>query len=95
MHWAFVSKFSYLKELCAPKVKVLSLAFNAEGYTRAKVILESACGKPKDVGKVYLQKIVGLPGFTYHNVSKIHKFREKLLANVHSLETIGKLHQIN
>ena len=95
MHWAFVSKFSYLKEPCAPKVKVLSLTFNAEGYTRAKVILESACGKPKDVGKAYLQKIVGIPDFTYHNVPTIHEFYEKLLANVHSQETIGKLHQIN
>ena len=42
-----VPKFSYLKELLAPKANVLinGLPFNAKGYDRAKIILESAYGK--------------------------------------------------
>ena len=52
-----VSKFSYLKKLLVPKVKVLinGLPFNAEGYERAKVILESAYGKPMEVAKAHVQ----------------------------------------
>ena len=43
-----VSKFSCLKELLAPKAKVLisTLISNAEGQEKAEVILESAYGKP-------------------------------------------------
>ena len=92
-----VSKFSYLKELLAPKANVLinGLPFSAEGYGRAKLILESAYGKPTEVAKAHVQQIVGLPSITYYNVPKIHKLYEKLLINVQSLETMGKLNQIN
>ena len=92
-----VSKFSYLKELLAPKAKVLinGLPFNAEGYERAKAILESAYGKPTKVAKAHVQQIVGLPSITYYNVPKILEFYEKLLINVKSLETMSKLNQIN
>ena len=78
-----VSKFSYLKELLTPKAKVLinGLPFNAEGYERAKVILESAYGKPTEVAKAHVQQIVGLPSITYYNVPKIQKLYEKLLIN--------------
>ena len=92
-----VSKFSYLKELLTPKAKVLinGLPFNAEGYERAKVILESAYGKPTEVAKAHVQQIVGLPSITYYNVPKFHEFYKKLLINVQSLQTVGKLYQIN
>ena len=92
-----VSKFSYSKELLAPKAEVLinGLQFNAEGYERAKVILESGYGKPTEVAKAHVQQIVGLPSITYYNVPKIHEFYGKLLINVQSLETMGKLYQIN
>ena len=41
-----ISKFSYLKELLAPKAPVLldGLPFTTEGYERAKVILKSKFG---------------------------------------------------
>ena len=92
-----VPKFSYLKELLAPKAKVLinGLPFDAEGYKREKVILKSAYRKPTEVAKTHVQQIVGLPSITYYDVPKIHKFYEKLLFNVQSLETMGKLNQIN
>ena len=79
-----VSKFSYLKELRAPKAKVLinGLPFNAEGHERANVILASAYGKPTEVANAHIQQIVGLPSITNYNVPKIHEFYEKLLINV-------------
>ena len=79
-----VSKFSYLKELRAPKAKVLinGLPFNTEGYERANVILASAYGKPTEVANAHVQQIVGLPSITNYNVPKIHEFYEKLLINV-------------
>ena len=44
-----ISKFSYLKELLAPKVRVLNdgLPFTTVGYERVKVILKSKFGKPE------------------------------------------------
>ena len=92
-----VLKFTYLKELLAPKAKVLinGLPFNAEGYERAKAIVESAYGKLMEVAKAHAQQIVGLLSITYYNVPKIYEFYEKLLIKVQSLETIGKLNQIN
>ena len=92
-----MSKFSYLKELLAPETKVLinGLPFNAHGYESAKVILESAQGKPTKVAKVHVQQIVGLSSITYNNVPKIQEFYGKLIIKVQSLETMGKLNQIN
>ena len=92
-----MSKFSYLKELLVPKAKVLinGLPVIAEGYERAKVIPESVYGKPTKVAKGYVQQIVGLLSIIYYNVPKILKFYKKLLINVRSLETMGKLNQIN
>ena len=57
-----VSKFSYLKELLAPKAEVLinGSPLNADGYERAKVILESAYRKTTEVVKTHVQQIVGL-----------------------------------
>ena len=44
-----ISKFSYLKEFLAPKVRVLNdgLPFTTVGYERVKVILKSKFGKPE------------------------------------------------
>ena len=44
-----ISKFSYLKELLAPKVRVLNdgLPFTTVWYERVKVILKSKFGKPE------------------------------------------------
>ena len=61
-----VSKFSYLKELLAPKAKLLinGLPFNAEGYETTKVILENQHGKPTEVVKAHVRQIIGLPSIT-------------------------------
>ena len=75
------SKFSYLKELVIPKVRLLidSLPFTSEGYTRAKNILLTKYGKPSEVANAHVQNIMSLPQINNANPQKIHDFSEKLL----------------
>ena len=58
-----VTKFSYLKELVEPKVRVLvdGLPFNSEGFERAKNILKEKFGKPSKIINAHVQKILQLP----------------------------------
>ena len=58
-----VTKFSYLKELLEPKVRVTvdGLPFNIEGYERAKNILKTKYGKPSEIINAYVQAILSLP----------------------------------
>ena len=44
---------------------------------------------------MHVQQIVGLSSITYNNVPKIQEFYGKLIIKVQSLETMGKLNQIN
>ena len=75
-----VSKFSYLKELVIPKVRLLidSLPFTSEGYTKAKNILLTKYGKPSEVANAHVQNIMSLPQINNTNPQKIHDFSEKL-----------------
>ena len=52
-----VSKFSYLKELLIPRVRLLidGLPFTSEGYSRAKSILLGKFGKSIENGAVHIQ----------------------------------------
>ena len=91
-----VSKFSYLKELLIPKVRlsVDGLHFAAEGYNRAKIMLKSKFGKPSEVANAYIVGITNLPNINHPVTAKIHDFYEKLGTNVQSLDTMGKLDEI-
>ena len=93
-----VTKLSYLRELIEPKVQVLinGLPFTAEGYTRAKSILQSKYGRPSEVANAHVQAILNMETVYFNDksdVRKIHKFYEKLLTNVQVLE-MGKLNEI-
>ena len=44
---------------------------------------------------VYVQNIMAFPVITGSHLKKIHKLYEKLLFNVQSLETLGKLKQVS
>ena len=92
-----ISKFSYLKELLAPKARVLidGLPFTTEGYERAKVILKSKFGKPSEVAKAHIENVISLPVINNSNPGRIHSFYEKLVTSVQSLESMGKLQNIN
>ena len=52
-----VAKFSYLKKLLVPSVRVSidGLPFMTEGYERAKSILKSKYGKPSEVANAHMQ----------------------------------------
>ena len=92
-----MTKFSYLRELLAPKVKasIEGLPFSSEGYTRAKNILKDKYGKESEIVKAYNKEILELPVISGVNVKKIHEFTDCLTYCVQSLETMGKLEQVN
>ena len=92
-----VTKYSYLKELVDPKIRkeIDGLPFSFEGFERAKNILKRKYGKPSEVVNVHVENIMSLPTINGSQPNKMHEFYEKLLFNVHSLETMGKLQEVN
>ena len=54
------SKFNYLKELLAPKVRLLidTLTFTSEGYSRTIGIFKAKFGKPSEASAAYIQCIL-------------------------------------
>ena len=57
----------------------------------ARNILTSRYGKISEVINAYVQNIMSLPTIHGSQPAKVHEFYEKLMANVQSLETLGKL----
>ena len=94
---AAITKFSYLKEFVEPKVRksIDGLPFTAEGYERAKSILSKRYGNDSDMEKAYVKDILDLPKINGNQPRKIHQFYEWLLYDVQSLETMGKLSEVN
>ena len=94
---ASVTKFSYLRELLAPKprMSIEALPFSAEGYNRAVAILKDEYGKDSEIVKAYNKEILELPVTSDVDVKEIHQFHERLAYCVQSLETMGKLDQVN
>jgi hypothetical protein len=77
---AKISKFSYLKEMVVPKVRLTidGLPFTTEGYERAKAIPRSKYGDESEVVNAHVQNIMMLPTITNTSSSKIKE-------NLHSL----------
>ena len=94
---ANITKFAYLRELLCVKVKksIEALPFTSEGYNRAKSILEDKFGKKSEIVKAYAKEILELSVISGVNVKKIHEFSDRLAYCVQSLETMGKLEQVN
>ena len=94
---AAITKFSYLKEFVDPKVRksIDGLPFTAEGYEKAKAILIERYGNVSEVVKAYVKDILDLPKINGNQPRKIHLFYERLLYDVQSLETMGKLTEVN
>ena len=92
-----VTKFSYLKELVMPKVRIAiqGLPFTTEGYERARNILKTRYGKPSEIVNSYVQNIMSLPNIHGCQPSKILEFYETLMYNVQSLENLGKIGEVN
>ena len=94
---ASVTKFSYLRELLAPKprMSIEALPFSAEGYNRAVAILKDKYGKDSEIVKAYNKEILELPVISGVDVKAIHQFHERLAYCVQSLQTMGNLDQVN
>ena len=92
-----VTKFAYLKELVESKIRagIDGLPLTTEGYSRAKGILESECGKTSEIVNAYVQNILELPVVKGANPNEVDKFYKTLLYNVQSLEILGKLERVN
>ena len=73
------------------------LPFSQEGYNRAKSILTEKCGKTSEIVKAYAKEILELPWVIsgVWNIKKIHEFNDRLGYCVQSLETMGKLKQVD
>ena len=92
-----VTKFAYLKELVLSKVRadIDGLPFSTEGYERAKNILKSEYGKTSEIINAYVTNIMSLPTIQGGNPKEVDAFYKKLLYNVQSLETLGKLREVS
>ena len=72
-------KFSYLKRI-----------------GRAKdTNLQTKYGNTSEIVNSYVEEIMNLPTVTGTRAEKIHPFYEKLVYCVQSLETLGKIQEIN
>ena len=89
-----ITKFSYLKEIVDEK-GTDGLPFTAEGYNRAKGILEDQYGKENEIVKAHVKEIINLPSVKGGDPVQVHKFYERLMHAVQSPETMGKLEQVN
>ena len=92
-----ITKFSYLKEFLEPKVRksINGLPFTSEGNERAKGILTERYGNSSEVEKARVKDIFDLPKTCGNQPRKVHLFYERLLYHVQSLETMGKLSEVN
>ena len=84
-------------EMVSLKVRksIDGLPYSADGYTRAKAILTERYGKQSEIVKAYTRDILDLPVISGKQTNKIHEFYERLVHSVQSLETMGKLEQVN
>ena len=70
------------------------MPFNKESHTQGKNILSSRYGKVSEVVNAHIQATMSLPIVYGSNLISIHKFYEKLLTHVQTLETMGNLNTI-
>ena len=71
------------------------MPFTPKGYEKAKSILKERYGNDSEVEKADVKDIQELPKVSGNQPQKKHQFYERLLYNVQSLETLGKLHKVN
>lgn len=87
-----MSKFKYLKESLAAKVRFLidTLPFTSGGDSRAIAILKAKFRKPSEVSAAHIQCITSPSVIANSNPNRIHKFYEKLVISVHAHENMNK-----
>ena len=77
------------------KRSVEALPFTAEGYNRAKSILQDRFGKESEIVKSFVKEIMGIPHIPTANLRKVHDFHEKLNCSVQALQTLNKLSTVD
>ena len=78
-----------------PRMSIEALPFSAEGYNRAVAIVKDKYGKDSEIVKTYNKEILELPVISSVYVNAIHQFHERSAYCVQSLQTMGKLDQVN
>ena len=72
-----------------------ALSFTSEGYNYAKSILAGKYGKTNEVANAHIQSVMALLTINNTNPYKIHDSYERLIAQINTLDTMGKLREIN
>ena len=86
-----MTKFSYLKELVEPKIQS-----SIDGLLRTcESVLADHYGNYSKIVNPYVEEIVNLPTIAGAQTARIHPFYENLMNCMHSLETLGKLSDVN
>ena len=67
------------------------LPFNKEGYLHAIKYLFDKYAHLDEIAGVYVINLLEMPVVTERDVARTNKFYEKLLFQIESLETFGKL----
>ena len=89
---AAVTKFSYLNDLVNPKVKT---AIAGLPFTTETIITRLNTSLSRNIVNTRVQNSMELPVITGSLPKKIHKFYQKLIFNMKSLETLGNLKDIS
>ena len=71
------------------------LPFTSEGYNRAKSILARKYGKSSEAANAHIQSVMAPPTISNTNPYKIHEIYEDFIAHINTLDTMGKLKEIN
>ncbi|XP_065654634.1 uncharacterized protein LOC136081261 [Hydra vulgaris] len=88
-----VTKLSYLRELLSntPKKEISGLPFNANGYEKAKIILNQKYGINSEIIRQHGRDIMDLPYIKNTDADQIHNFYRKLNVSINSLKNLNKL----
>ena len=76
------------------RINIDGLPFITEGYARAKNILQTEYGKQCEIVNPHISNIMTLPVITGTNPRQEDDFYKKLVHNVQSIETMGKLRDV-
>ena len=90
------AKFSYLKELVIPKVRMTieKLPCSSEGYEKAKELLIQRYGEESEVINAHVTQILSLPVIHGTPRTKIHEFYDQLLGHCRIL-ILRRLNPLN
>lgn len=83
-----VSKFNYLKELLAPKLRlpIDTLPFTSEGYSWATAVLKTKFIRPNEVSATHIQCITSLHLLNNSSPNQIHELYEKLRISMQAFD---------